>query len=164
VYDETKAVQVLWGGHVYELHPESNPHSNALAFAQNNTLDGKQGYLVTINSPAEQQFVNSLLAQHNVESIWLGGSDKESEADWKWIGGEEAGEVFWTVSEIEKYSNWGAHEPNNAGGNENCMKHKRDIGWNDVNCHEEKNPLLIEFGDDHQNVGLVPTTSDSSEL
>jgi len=160
-YDEAKAVQVSWGGHVYEIHPESNPYSNALAFAQSKTMNGKQGYLAAINSRAEQQFVDSLLAQNDLQSVWLGGSDKDSEGNWKWNGGEEAGELFWAVPEITKYSNWVAHEPNNAGGDENCMVNKGGIGWNDVNCIEEKHPLLIEFGDDVQS---VPTTSDPSEL
>jgi len=161
-YDEAKAVQVSWGGHVYELHPESNPYSNALHFSQSKTVNGQQGYMVAINSLAEQQFVDSLLAQNDLQTVWLGGSDKKTEASWIWNGGEEAGELFWTVPEdAAKYANWVAHEPNNAGGDEDCLIHKTGHGWNDVNCVEEKHPLLIEFGNDAQS---VPTNSDPLEL
>ena len=48
-------------------------------------LDG--GYLVTISSAEENQFVYELLPGDR-HGAWLGGSDVETEGTWTWVTGE----------------------------------------------------------------------------
>lgn len=64
------------------------------------------GYLATITSEEENNFVSSLLTGNsNSTRYWLGGyqSDDSDTAAWKWVNGET-----WN------YVNWATGEPNNA--------------------------------------------------
>lgn len=61
--------------------------------------DQRGGYLVTIQSDSENDFVYNLL-----NGSWLGGTDKAIEGTWVWITGEA-----W------EYTNWGVVELNNDG-------------------------------------------------
>lgn len=67
------------------------------------------GYLVTITSAEENNFVFQLALDSSVASylsyFWLGGSDEEIEGTWKWMDGPEAGQNF-------TYSNFAPGEPN----------------------------------------------------
>ena len=54
--------------------------------------------------------------------MWLGGSDNAYEGQWLWANGSPM-----------TYTNWYSGEPNNHGGNEECL-HMRDGKWNDIKC------------------------------
>ena len=64
------------------------------------------GYLATITSKAEQDFIwaNFGITNAQTEGFWLGASDEDKEGVWRWVSGER-----W------KYSNWHSTQPNNAG-------------------------------------------------
>ncbi|CAK6949579.1 lactose-binding lectin l-2-like [Scomber scombrus] len=83
--------------------------------------------LVSIHSQEEQNFVKSLINNfdHAEGRTWIGLSDKQKEETWMWSDGCAVDFVFW-------YSG----EPNNIGGNENCVhnNHEEDEKWNDVEC------------------------------
>jgi VCBS repeat-containing protein len=59
------------------------------------------GYLATITSDAENNFVFSLVGN---DVAWLGGSDAGQEGQWRWV----TGEAF-------DYTHWDGGEPNNHG-------------------------------------------------
>ncbi|MDC1280392.1 hypothetical protein N8Z07_03680 [Pelagibacteraceae bacterium] len=50
-----------------------------------------KGYLVTITSEAERQFIlNKVRDGGNVPPVWLGGTDLDRTGEWKWTSGPEA--------------------------------------------------------------------------
>ena len=69
---------------------------HAEAEADRAHLFGMQGYLVTITSDAE----NNFLLYQMTGATWLGGSDFfANESDWYWMTGPEAGTMFWQGEE-----------------------------------------------------------------
>ena len=67
--------------------------SLALAEAASVTLKGVTGHLATITSESENTFVRDRLG--NAQNVFLAGSDKDREGQWKWYAGPENGQVFW---------------------------------------------------------------------
>jgi hypothetical protein len=95
------------GGHTYDLVENHNidwSHANSAA-------QGSGGYLVTINSAAEQAFVENLLASNNPSAgeYWIGMT--------KTPGGQLSG-YSWITGAQTTYQHWLPGEPNNFGGNE----------------------------------------------
>jgi hypothetical protein len=133
-------------GHFYQLVFAGTMNFDAAkAYANSLNQLGVQGHLVSITSAEEQAFVASLGVP---STAWIGGfqADTSSEpADgWTWIDGEP-----WS------YTNWGTGEPNDADG-ENCLHWRADNGWNDINCANAYDGLVVEY--DFENVP-VPTLS-----
>jgi hypothetical protein len=113
---------------------------NSSSRASQSLFRGVNGYLATITSAAENQFVDGLslrwfsidvLGVLTGERAWIGANDQASEGTFVWAGGPEAGQ---NISGI--YANWFAGEPNDAGGNEDCVViYPRDDGrWEDNGC------------------------------
>lgn len=119
----------------------------AKAAAEQLTLYGMQGYLATITSAAENQFVVSKLNGQG----WMGASDATTENVWKWETGPEAGQQFWqglsTGSAVSgRYNNWASGEPNNAG-NEDYAHFLTNGQWNDYPLQLGNiNGYVVEFG------------------
>lgn len=128
-------------------------HAQAMAFA---------GYLVSVTSAAESQFVFSLV---DSPTFWqdLGGKNYGP-----WIGGfqpngsqEPSGGWTWTSGEPFSYTNWRAGEPNNEGG-ENCMhlfwipSPTRSDTWNDLWCERLMRGYIVE--------SLIPEPTVLSQL
>ena len=85
-------------------------------------LFGLQGYLATITSAEENDFASAKLEGQG----WIGSSDHvpetgDSEGEWYWVTGPEAGSKFWTgglqgTAVPGWYENWSFNEPNNVVG------------------------------------------------
>ncbi|MDX9772366.1 MAG: hypothetical protein RBT02_02975, partial [Bacteroidales bacterium] len=116
-------------------------------------LYGMQGYLVTITSDAENDF---LLYQMNSNG-WIGGSDFYYAADdWYWMTGPEAGTMFWQGEEsgtVITYANWNpGAEPNNYNGNDEAFAHIYPSSsslsgtWNDERITYNGYSYYVEFG------------------
>jgi hypothetical protein len=112
------AAVVLWpsgsGGndHYYEFVEVADPYTGinnawttAKAAANASEFNGQSGYLATITSQAENDFVLGLVTGQfsQSEGAWLGGKAPEG-----WLDGPEIGQSF-------GYTNWGGIEPNNVG-------------------------------------------------
>lgn len=112
------AQPVLWpsasGGndHYYEFIQVPNPFSGnnnawstAKAAADASVFNNVHGYLATITSQGENDFVFGLVAGLFTTSsgAWLGGKHPEG-----WLDGPETGQAF-------TFTNWGGGEPNNIG-------------------------------------------------
>ena len=122
--------------------------------AERANLYGVQGYLVTINSDDENDF---LLYQMS-GNTWIGGSDFYFNADdWYWMSGPEDGTLFWQGEEGGTeitYANWNpGTEPNNYNGNDEVFGHIYPSGsgnagyWNDESPTYNGSGYYVEFGD-----------------
>lgn len=100
------------------------------------SYNGMPGYLATVTSAQEDNFIANTFPRIKPEYVWLGATDEANEGDWQWITGEP-----WN------YTNWdpGPGEPN-GGTFENCLDYDDGIiKWNDANCGRRQNFYLVEY-------------------
>ncbi|MBF2063310.1 MAG: VCBS repeat-containing protein [Calothrix sp. C42_A2020_038] len=133
---------------------------NAAANPSNNYF-GRQGYLATITSATEQEFIERRVSGNG----WIGATDQAVEGEWRWVTGPEGtedsnqGRLFWRGIGADFnnnrannagpvgnfYSNWDLanNEPNNnpASGDPNGEDYAHIVGnagagtigkWNDL--------------------------------
>ena len=130
-------------GHYYEAIifsgiVDSLDWNTALIDAQSRNLKGQQGYLATITSKEENDFLITSFApvQSPRGEFWIGGSDEPVDGLWRWVVGPEAGTLFWigdsAGTEIV-FADWTTGEPNNAFGpaSESRLGWLAS-GWNDL--------------------------------
>ena len=104
--------------HFYEFVPSVGAvWENAQADAASRNYFGLQGYLTTVTSAEEQNFVQNTVKGRG----WIGASDINEKGNWQWITGPEAGTQFWSGfvdgSPVEgRYNNWLAGEPKDKNG------------------------------------------------
>ena len=107
---------------IYFLNQQSLSGSAAQAFAQNLGAN-----LVSIQSQAENECIVSSLVNLGLNSvndvIWIGHNDEAAE-----------GTFVWYDQSPITYTNWAGGEPNNTGGNEDCVQIYPDGFWNDLPC------------------------------
>ena len=120
-------------GHYYYVCDNSSTWNDAQQYCER-----MGGHLVTINSEAEQKFLERLIFNGKKNAYWLGGY-KQNDGNWCWI-----------TNESFSYTHWAASEPNNYFGNENRLMMYRNnnsrttsgLGyWNDIDfegiCNHE---------------------------
>ncbi len=143
--------------HFYQYYDQKGiSWSNARAQAAGKDYYGLQGYLATIRSLEEQNFILS----KTKGTGWIGGSDAEKEGTWKWVEGPDKGIIFWEGLSGGKpingeYSHWRSDEPNNQGG-EDYAHILIDVNkgyWNDLPNDASGNDdayspkgYIVEFG------------------
>lgn len=142
------AIPYSGNGHFYEYVASGNIQwATALTAAGNRTLHGLQGYLATITSQAENDFIRQKLGA----DAWIGASDELVEGEWRWKCGPEAGTQFssGSVAVNGQFANWNAAEPNNVGGIENYAEIycTDNVGkWNDLNGMAVLSGYVVEYG------------------
>ena len=121
-------------GHLYLFVAGNAQAAAAAAAAGNVSIGGRTGYLATITSQAEHDFVVGLLTGG---SAWVGGSDAAAEGVWIFTQGPETGTQFSAGSTPVggRYTRWFAGEPNGST-TENCLHLYAAVGhmWNDAAC------------------------------
>ncbi len=136
----------ITNNHLYKFIAGSFNWTNAKAAAEAQTAYGSTGYLVTITSEEENEFVSDRLAGDG----WIGATDSGAEGTWTWTTGPEAGTAFWQGtgggSAIGgRYEAWASNEPNQSG-EEDCAETYVSSGtWNDFPCSATLG-YVVEFG------------------
>ena len=152
-------------GHYYKLVTSSSNvnWADAKTAAEADTYEGLSGYLVTITSEAENNFLKAKISSNT----WIGASDNSTyistsysageptEGTWQWVSGPENGKTFFcqvaigskanaasdecSVATGYSYNNWKNNEPNDHNnstvGQEDCAHlYGSDGKWNDLPC------------------------------
>jgi hypothetical protein len=135
-------------GHFYRPIAKGATYTNARTLASQQTFKGQQGYLVTITSASEDQFIFNNVPQSN---IWFALTDEASEGQWRIDAGPEKGTLIKTSNGqttgniVGQYNNWAPGEPNNSGNEDYAVTKWNGSQWNDLpnnfNC-----PYVIEYG------------------
>lgn len=138
-------------GHAYEFIGEKLSWFDARDAAAASIFMGEHGYLSTITSQEEQDF---LLDNFYVGTQgWLGGSDASQEGVWKWVVGPESGQTFWIGGSVAvggypvAYANWRSNQPSNEGGIEDYLVWRQDeqMKWNDLSSHADLGGYYVEY-------------------
>ncbi len=124
-------------GSYYEYVSSPLLWSAAKTDAETRSLNGAAGYLATVTTQAE---LNFLLAKVGVGTqVWLGGTDSAVENNWRWVNspGVPAAErdaLFFTDNSIadDAADFWCSGEPNDSGGNEDALQINASGCWNDL--------------------------------
>ena len=95
--------------------------------AENSTYYNLSGYLASITSAAENNYILAKIRDANNIPIaaWFGGTDNQggeavlnaaSETTWVWSGGPERNQIFYTHDGVNNdgFTNWRTGEPNNC--------------------------------------------------
>ncbi len=152
VLGDMVSLQIGGKPHYYEYIKPSPVLSwtDAATAAASRTFFGLAGYLATSTSSTENDFIKQKLSTDG----WIGGSDDytqinrvkgttytsqtQTEGNWYWVTGPEAGTPISTGNGTPAavggaYMNWATGEPNNSG-NENFMQfYSANAGkWNDL--------------------------------
>ncbi|MCK3683365.1 PKD domain-containing protein [Maribellus sp. YY47] len=126
-------------GHFYRYIPQLDvTWKEARDLAANDDYYGLKGYLATITSSAENDFIWT-----KIDGVgWIGASDEAEEGKWMWVTGPEAGTHFWQgnypngSSVNNSYSFWNSGEPNNQGDEDyahiNSNPGTIQKSWNDL--------------------------------
>jgi hypothetical protein len=156
----SSADPVLWtaNGHYYAaIYVGSIDWLHADSAATGSSYLGMTGYLATITSADEQNFIWSFMQPEEVKppvdpgflsplpsplvgNYWLGGYQAPGSAEpgggWAWVTGEP-----WT------YANWCEEEPNNAGNCEDRLEfYSYSNGvWNDNRIDCPREGYIVEY-------------------
>ena len=136
-------------GHIYKYVAGRIPLADARTAAISSTYEGEHGYLVTITSQNEQDFISG---KTTAENIWTGLTDNGSEGTWYWMDGPEAGTIIGSGTKADfdtvagQYSNWCGGEPNECCSGEDYMVTNWNGGscWNDYGLPSFPNPASVE--------------------
>ncbi|MFZ4594188.1 MAG: Ig-like domain-containing protein, partial [Verrucomicrobiaceae bacterium] len=150
-------------GHYYEYISSTLNWTNAKAAAAARTFQGMNGYLATVTTQSENDFIKTKL----LADAWIGASDdfgqinsavgstlyanqSASEGKWYWVTGPEAGIQFSQnnsplMSSVSgRYQRWNGGEPNNAGS-EHYAEFYTTSFWNDL-PNGSVLPYVVEYG------------------
>lgn len=105
-----------FNGHYYKLYDYGFKWDDVEALCES-----MGGYIVTVTSAEEQDFIETLLSDGEKQTYWLGATDEQSEGEWHWVTGEPF-----------SYENWALGEPNNDGAEDYAeIKTWDSYRWND---------------------------------
>ena len=147
------AVEAGGNGHYYLLVQGSHRWDEALTLAQEYSWAGLSGYLTTITSAAESDWICSQFPGR----FWLGGyqpeGSEEPDGGWEWV-----------TEESWEYTSWRLGEPNDADGAENSLHRwpgecDGTGDWNDSNGSNTIEAFLVEFGESEEEISWPDNTA-----
>lgn len=147
-------------GHVYYVVEDLNglTWSAAKTAAEGLSVGGVSGYLATITSQEENDFIRTRVTNNLPQNPMIGAEDTVTEGEWNWATGPETGTTFWEGDANgtvvgSNFTNWHPGEPNNGNGGaeEDCAQMVvggiEDGAWNDIECDFIQLYYLVEFGE-----------------
>lgn len=163
-------------GHFYDFVSGSLSWTEAEAAASALSFGGQPGYLATITSAGENQFLSDTFGTGFAQSAWIGANDAAVEDEWRWVTGPEAGTQFWQGDQAGMttppfdYANWGTTEPNDFNNEDyavfalgNLIASIPQGFWGDANVNGTGASVvgyLVEFDPAPVNVpALTPSVS-----
>ena len=161
------AVYSSYTEHFYEYISGSFTWTEAKSAAAGRNYLGRTGYLATITSAVENEFIKAKLGS----DAWIGASDDwqeiknssgqsiyssqaSAEGNWYWVTGPDSGTQFsqynLTPAAINsRYMNWNGSEPNNSGSNEHYgeiyVGGSSQGKWNDL-PNSSRLGYVVEYG------------------
>ena len=144
VIEYTPYIQNPENGHYYRfMEDTSKSWWGAEYAAQSYSYKGNQGYLATIHSQQENDFVKSLIEDH--DTVWLGGHDITTNSYYQWV------KVDPSNNRVEpfNYTNWQVNQPDNYGNQEFYLSMYGHSGeWNDLSVFDNIiTGYIIEFSE-----------------
>jgi hypothetical protein len=139
-------------GHYYQFIASQGISFEAAAnAARARTYIGLNGYLVTITSKQENDFVSARIDQ--ATNVWIAASDARIEGTWEWVEGPEKGTIFWqgaaNGAPVDgQFASWANQEPNNAGNEDYAVTNWSGSKglWNDLGgTSSSVNGYVVEF-------------------
>ena len=117
----------------------------------------KGGYLATITSQEENDFLYNYITENNCPNAYFGFTDQDEEGTWKWDNGETS-----------SYTNWHSGGPDNENPSEDfAMYYYKypDGTWNDGDFSDENGnrAFLCEWGDYEIDYADIQTNTERSE-
>lgn len=137
-------------GHFYKPVSVGAFYKTAKANAHATTFKGQEGYLLTLTSAGEEDFIKLNVPQNN---IWFAATDEVTDGTWIIDDGPEKGTIMKTsngqlAGNVQGvYNNWCGGEPNgyNHGEDFPVAKWNGAACWNDLS-NSWNNPYVIEYG------------------
>jgi hypothetical protein len=144
-----EAAPIRWSGngHYYDAitgAPNGINWYYASAAAQASTFMGVPGYLATLTSQEEDDFVASAFPTAAWEAYWLGGfqptGSPEPDGGWQWVTGEAWAFTNWALGEPSN-SDFGPTMPSEDGLQFYGLDPSRDGKWNDL--YRERDSVFL---------------------
>jgi Lectin C-type domain/Gametolysin peptidase M11 len=120
-----------FGGHCYAAAGSALGFDAALSSCN---ARGAGWGLAEVSSASENQFVSSLIG---TRESWLGATDRSKEGTWSWLSGTSFWGpvfVFFSGPVNGRFTSFVSGEPNDGGGNSDCLRMVSGGGWRDGNC------------------------------
>lgn len=149
-------LQADFNDHFYEyVESDGISWTNARTAASNRSYFGLTGYLATIISSEENNYIKDKIRRtdNTTPEGWLGASDATTEGTWKWVTGPEqtgSNSHFWTGTASGSaaggnFSDWELNnglQPDNAQGDEHYLMFHPSGKWNDY--PDTRNSSMID--------------------
>ena len=137
-------------GHFYKPVTTGATYKNARATSLTTSFKGQTGYLLTLTSANEEDFIKLNVPQSN---IWFAATDEVIDGTWVIDAGPEKGTIMKTSNgqtagnKPGVYNNWCGGEPNGGNHSEDypVAKWNGAACWNDLS-NGYNNPYVIEYG------------------
>ncbi|KYQ93172.1 IPT/TIG domain-containing protein [Tieghemostelium lacteum] len=110
--------EFVFNGHTYTLSPETMTFANAKTYCESLIPNGNKGYLATVTSEEEFNYITTSILAPGSTTAWISGSDSVSQGKWKFISGPESGQSLYNVynDRCDNYCPWQSTEPNFIAG------------------------------------------------
>ncbi len=122
--------------HWYDFITYSSTWDQAYIHVQSQSFMGQQGYLTTITSVTENNFIQANFSAYH--GYWIGAYQTNKLA-------EPGGNWAWVTGEAWSYSNWASGEPNDANGDEDHAHFYSAGTWNDMHNGSASNGYFVEY-------------------